>query len=73
MNVVADIWGLFRDDIKEKYRKERALRLLETLEDNGIFDPVEDAQELAEAYGTCDNLDAALDEYLDENGEEDDE
>ena len=73
MNLVADIWEVFKDDIKDRNRKQRAVLLLEVLEDNGVFDPTKDSDEIAEAYGTCDYLDAALDEYLEQFQEVDEE
>lgn len=66
-NHIGDIWMLFKEYVDKKVLDVLAERYVDLLADHGISDKV-----MAGASGVDDDLDNAIDFYLDETSEEED-
>lgn len=66
-NHIGDIWMLFKEYVDKKVLDILAERYVDLLADHGISDKV-----MAAASGVDDDLDNAIDFYLDETSEEED-
>jgi hypothetical protein len=64
-NQVADVWMLFKEYVDKKALESLAERYIDLLADHGISDKV-----LKESIGYDDNLDEAIEYYLDQDSEE---
>lgn len=65
---IGDIWLLFADYIDKKQLELVAERYVDLLADHGVSDKV-----LQNATGVDETLDSAIDYYLDEESDEDDD
>ncbi len=65
---IGDIWLLFADYIDKKQLELVAERYVDLLADHGVSDKV-----LQNATGVDETLDSAIDYYLDEDSDEDDD
>jgi hypothetical protein len=65
-NQIADIWMLFKEFIDKKTIEAAAERYVELLADLGVSDKV-----MESATGVDEDLDTAIDYYLDQGNEED--
>jgi hypothetical protein len=66
-NHIGDIWMLFKEYVDRKVVDVLAERYVELLADHGVSDKV-----MAGASGVDEDLDNAIDFYLDETSEEED-
>lgn len=66
-NHIGDIWMLFKEYVDKKVLDVLAERYVDLLADHGISDKV-----MASASGVDEDLDNAIDFYLDQDSEEDD-
>jgi hypothetical protein len=64
-NHIGDIWMLFKEYVDKKVLDVLAERYVDLLADHGVSDKV-----MAGASGVDEDLDNAIDFYLDETGEE---
>lgn len=64
-NQIADVWMLFKEYVDKKAVESLAERYVDLLADHGISDKV-----LKESIGYDDNLDEAIEYYLDQDTEE---
>ena len=67
-NQIADIWMLFKEYVDKKSISEAAERYVDLLADHGISDKI-----MESATGFDENLDNAIEYYLDEGIEEDED
>ena len=67
-NQVADIWMLFKEYVDKKLLDVVAERYIDLLADHGVSD-----RTLASATGVDEDLDAAIEYYLDEGAEEEED
>ena len=66
--MLVDIWSLIKENVDKKNIETVAESYIDICADYGADDQV-----LREAQGTCDNLDKAIDYYLDETEEDQDD
>lgn len=66
-NHIGDIWMLFKEYVDKKVLDVLAERYVDLLADHGVSDKV-----MAGASGVDEDLDNAIDFYLDQDSEEDD-
>ena len=66
-NHIGDIWMLFKEYVDKKVLDVLAERYVDLLADHGVSDKV-----MAGASGVDDDLDNAIDFYLDETSDEED-
>jgi len=67
-NQIADIWMLFKEYVDKKLLDVMAERYIDLLADHGVSD-----RTLASATGVDEDLDAAIEYYLDEGAEEEED
>ncbi|MEY4331392.1 MAG: hypothetical protein RLZZ196_130 [Bacteroidota bacterium] len=67
-NQVADIWMLFKEYVDKKLLDVVAERYIDLLADHGVSD-----RTLESATGVDEDLDAAIEYYLDEGAEEEED
>ncbi len=67
-NQIADIWMLFKEYIDKKLLDVVAERYVDLLADHGISDKM-----MESATGVDDELDSAIEYYLDQGNEEDED
>lgn len=67
-NQIADVWMLFKEYVDRKNLEVLAERYVDLLADHGISDKI-----VAAASGVDDDLDAAINYYLDEGTEEEED
>jgi hypothetical protein len=64
-NQIADVWMLFKEYVDKKALESLAERYVDLLADHGISDKI-----LKDSIGYDDNLDEAIEYYLDQDSEE---
>jgi hypothetical protein len=67
-NQIADVWMLFKEYIDKKLLEAVAERYVDLLADHGISDKI-----MESSTGVDETLDGAIEYYLDETAEEEDE
>jgi len=67
-NQIADIWMLFKEYVDKKLLDVMAERYIDLLADHGVSD-----RTLESATGVDEDLDAAIEYYLDEGAEEEED
>lgn len=65
-NQIADVWMLFKEYIDKKLLEVVSERYIDLLADHGVTDKI-----LESATGVDDDLDTAIEYYLDQGNEED--
>lgn len=76
MELILEVWNWGKEAYKPSERQDGALELLQILEDNSVIDSVDDFDKIQEAYGSDDDLDEALNQFLgieEEDGDDDDD